>query len=231
MFISAIVVAAGLSKRFKTKTSKVLLKLSSKPVIAYSLDVLNAHPKIKEIIIAANPRNIESLRGIFNTHKFPPGVKVVLGGKERKDSVAAGLKAVNPKADFVLIHDAARPFITSGLVSLVMNEAYESKAAILGVPVKATIKRCRVQGTGYRVQETIDRKDLWEIQTPQVFEKDLILKAYQRFSNTDATDDAMLVERLGVKVSVVFGSYNNIKITTTEDLAIAEGVARLWKPA
>ncbi|MDO8663024.1 MAG: 2-C-methyl-D-erythritol 4-phosphate cytidylyltransferase [Candidatus Omnitrophota bacterium] len=231
MLVSAIVVAAGKSKRFKTKTSKVILKLGSKPVIVYSLGILNEHPKIKEIIIVANPQNFESLRGIIKKNKFYKAVKVVLGGKKRKDSVAAGLRVINSKADFVLIHDAARPFITRDLVSLVINEAYESKAAILGVPVKATIKRCKLQGAECMVKETIDRKNIWEVQTPQVFARDLILKAYQRFSHSDATDDAMLVERLGAKVSVVLGSYKNIKITTPEDFIIAKGVAYLWKPA
>ncbi len=226
MFISAILLAAGKSKRFKTKTSKVLLNLGSKQVIVYSLGILNEHPKIKEIIVAANLQNIEELRGMIKKNKFHKAAKVVLGGKERKDSVAAGLKVINPQANFVLIHDAARPFITRGLVSLVINEAYESKAAILGVPVKATIKRCRAQGTGHRAQETIDRKNLWEAQTPQVFEKKLILEAYRRFGKQDVTDDAGLVEKLGRQVKIVQGSPLNIKITTAEDLILAEAIAR-----
>jgi 2-C-methyl-D-erythritol 4-phosphate cytidylyltransferase len=156
---------------------------------------------------------------------------VVLGGKERKDSVAQGLRAIDPKANFVLIHDAARPFITSGLVTLVIKEAQKSKAAILGVPVRATIKRCKVRGKRCVVKETIDRKNIWEVQTPQVFAKSLILKAYKDFGGLSATDDAGLVEKSGKKVKMVLGAYHNIKITSPEDLIIATGIARLWKPA
>ncbi len=227
MFISAILVAAGKSKRFKDKASKVILKLNSRPIIAYSLDTLNSHPEIKEIIVVANPRNIAGLAAIIRKNKFHKVVKVVLGGKERKDSVAQGLRAVNPKAGFMLIHDAARPFITAALVSLVINEARKSKAAILGIPVKATIKMVR----GSKVEKTVDRSGLWEIQTPQVFEKGLILKAYRKFGRSKVTDDAGLVEKSGKPVKVAAGSSLNIKITTPEDMLIAKGIAKIWKPA
>ncbi|MFH0855543.1 MAG: 2-C-methyl-D-erythritol 4-phosphate cytidylyltransferase [Candidatus Omnitrophota bacterium] len=227
MHLSAIVVAAGRSKRFKGKVSKVILKLNSKPVIAYSLGVLDKHPTIKEIIVVGNPDNIKDLCGIIKEYKIRKASKVVLGGKERKDSVAQGLKAISPKADFVLIHDAARPFITSGLVSLVIDEARKSKAAIAGVPVKSTIKMVR----GYNVEKTIDRDNLWEVQTPQVFARDLIVKAYSRFGHQFVTDDAALVEKSGKKVKMVMGEHRNIKITSSEDLIIAKGLAKLWKPA
>lgn len=228
MYVSAIIVAAGNSRRFGNKVSKAVLKINSKPVIAYSLDVLSEHHKIKEIIVVGNPRNIESLRGIIRKNKIHKTIKVILGGKERQDSVSNGLKAINPKADFVLIHDAARPFITKGLVTLVIKEALESKAAIVGVPVKATIKKADNKGC---VKHTIDRNNLWEIQTPQVFSKKLILNAYKNFGRFKVTDDAMLVERTGKKVKMVLGAHHNIKITTPEDLIIAKGIARLWKPA
>lgn len=226
MYLSAIVVAAGKSKRFRGKVSKVILKLGSKPVIAYSLGVLDRHPMIKEIIVAGNPDNIKDLRRIIKKNKIRKAAKVILGGKERKDSVARGLKAINSRADFVLIHDAARPFITSGLVSLVIKEAQNSKAAIVGAPVKSTIKRVTVNGKRVTVKETIDRDNLWEAQTPQVFARDLIIKAYSKFGHLDVTDDAGLVEKTGKKVKMVLGEHNNIKITTPEDMAIAEAIAR-----
>jgi len=231
MFVSAIVVAAGKSKRFKSASSKVLFKINSQPIIVYSLDVLNGQPEIKEIIVVVNPQNIKSVSGIIKKNKFHKAVKLVLGGKERQDSVARGLKAIDPKANFVLIHDAARPFITNGLVALVIKEAQKSKAAILGVPVRATIKKCKARGKGRVVKETIDRKNVWEIQTPQVFAKNLILKAYRDFGGIGVTDDASLVEKSGKKVKMVMGAYHNIKITSPEDLIIAKGIARLWKPA
>jgi 2-C-methyl-D-erythritol 4-phosphate cytidylyltransferase len=227
MYVSAIVVAAGRGRRFGHKASKAVVKLNSRPAIVYSLAVLNAHPQIKEIIIAANPANIRALRNIIKLYKITKATKVILGGKERRDSVANGLQAISPQADFVLIHDAARPFITKKLVTSVIEEAARSGAAIAAVAVKATIKK--VAGS-FIVEKTLDRKSLWEAQTPQVFKKDLILKAYKRFKRQEATDDAMLAERLGAKVSVVPASYSNIKITTPEDLLIAKGIAEVWKP-
>ncbi len=230
MYVSAIVVAAGKSKRFGGKVSKALLKLNSKPVIAYSLDVLSEHRKINEIIVVGNPANIKSLSDIIKKNKIRKAKKIVLGGKERQDSVYNGLRAINPKADFILIHDAARPFITKGLVSLVIEEAQKSKAAIVGVPVKSTIKEVKSK-TGLIVRRTLNRNNLWEIQTPQVFSKEIILKAYKDFGQSSATDDASLVEKAGKKVKMVLGAHHNIKITTPEDLIIAKGIAKLWKPA
>jgi len=228
MYVSAIIVAAGQGKRFGAGVSKAVFKLNSKPVIAYSLDVLNEHPQIKEIVVVGNSKNIESIRGIIKENKIRKAVRVVLGGQERQDSVLNGLRAINPKAGFVLIHDAARPFITKGLVSLVINEAQKSKAAIVAVPVKSTIKKADDR---LRVKKTINRSNLWEIQTPQVFSRKLILKAYKDFGSHKVTDDAMLLEKSGKRVKVVLGAYHNIKITTPEDLIIAKGIARLWKPA
>lgn len=228
MFVSAIIVAAGQCRRFKGKASKVLLKLNSKSVIAYPLEALNRHAQIKEIIIVGNFKNIKELRSIARREDRGKPTRIVLGGFLRQDSVRSGLRAVNSKADFVLIHDAARPFITKDLISAVIKEARETKAAILGMPLMSTIKRV---GDKFLVKETIDRNNLWEIQTPQVFKKDLILKAYEECAGTAVTDDAMLVERLGAKVKVVLGSHNNIKITTPKDLVIAKELAKLWKYA
>ena len=122
-----------------------------------------------------------------------------------------------------MIHDAARPFIDKDTVTAVIKTAQNTGAAIVGVPVKATIKKL----TGkFVVKATIEREGLWEIQTPQVFKKRLILNAYKKFGNADVTDDAMLVEKLGQRVSVVLGSYNNIKVTTPEDLILAQAIAK-----
>lgn len=235
MYVSAIIVAAGQGRRFGRGVSKAVYKINSKPIIAYSLDILNEHPQIKEIIVVGNSKNIKSIRGIINNNKIAKAVRVVLGGKERQDSVFNGLRAINPRGDFVLIHDAARPFITKGLVSLVIKEALKSKAAILGVPVKATIKKvvsCKSQVTrGLVIEKTLNRGNLWEVQTPQVFAKNLILNAYKKFGGFKVTDDAMLVEKSGQRVKMVLGAYQNIKITTPEDLIIAKGIAKLWKPA
>lgn len=228
--VSAIVLAAGRGKRFKSKVSKPLIKINSKPLIIYSLYALSRSAYVKEIIVTVNPSNRQDIIKSIRKYKIKKVAGVVLGGKRRQDSVLRGLKAVDPGASLVLIHDAARPFIDGKTISAATKEAARNGAAIVGVPVKATIKRVtgygkRVTGNGLRVTETLDRENLREIQTPQVFKKDLILKAYKKFSGTFVTDDASLVEKLGVKVRVVTGSYSNIKVTTPEDLVLAEALA------
>ncbi len=259
--LSAIVVAAGRSNRFsrfnssaagggippgagKGKISKVILKITSKPIIYYSLYALSKHPDVHEIIVVANDKNIKEIAGVVGRFKIKKVKKIILGGKERQDSVLNGLNSLNPKTAMVLIHDGARPFINKDIISSVLAVARKSGAAVAGVPVRATIKSVvspstslRVDGERSRtvsrqssvVSKTLNRENLWEIQTPQVFKKDLILAAYEKFGNRGVTDDAALVEKLGVKVRIVLGSYNNIKITNSEDLIIAKGIARKWK--
>jgi 2-C-methyl-D-erythritol 4-phosphate cytidylyltransferase len=157
--------------------------------------------------------------------------KIVEGGRRRQDSVLKGVEALDSRTDLVLIHDAVRPFITKEMVFSVIREGQRTGAAVVGVPVKATIKEVKTQKPKRKtkpiVKETLNRNNLWEIQTPQVFKKELLLKAYKRFGNVSVTDDAMLVEKLGAKVSVVLGSYKNIKITTPEDLVIARAILKL----
>jgi len=232
MFVTAIVLAAGMGLRFKLKTPKPLVELRAKPIIIYSLSVLNRHPSVGSIIVVVNNKNSKRIIKIIKQHKINKVCQIVNGGRRRQDSVLNAFKAIDIKTELVLIHDAVRPFIDKKLVSSVITEAKKFGAAIVGVPVKATIKE--VQSSEFRVQsrflvkKTLNRESLWEIQTPQVFRKDLILKAYEKFGNIDATDDSILVERLGAKVSVVLGSYNNIKVTTPEDLVIAEAIAKRW---
>jgi 2-C-methyl-D-erythritol 4-phosphate cytidylyltransferase len=224
--LSAIVVAAGKSKRFKGSVSKVLAKIGAKPVIYYSLFALNRLQDIDEIIVVANPSSIKAITGIIKRYKINKAKKIILGGKERKDSVFQGLKSLAEDASEVLIHDGARPLISSNIISSLIAAAKVSGAAVAAVPVKPTIKRA---GSGLWVKETVDRDDLWEIQTPQVFSKNIILQAYKKFSSSKVTDDAMLVEKTGRKIKLVLGSYSNIKITTPEDLIIAEALLRRAK--
>ncbi len=225
MQVFAIVVAAGRGRRFKSKTPKPLIRLGGKPIIIYSLRALSAHPSIKEIIVVANSLSIRRVTAAIKQYKINKVKAVVLGGARRQDSVYNGLKAVPGQADLVLIHDGARPFIDAEILSSVIKAAGSCGAAIAGVPVKATIKKVSAESI---VEKTIDREDLWEIQTPQVFKRDLILSAYRKFGDVKATDDAMLVEKMGGKVNMVLGPAHNIKITTPEDLAIAEAILK-WK--
>ncbi|MFH1441330.1 MAG: 2-C-methyl-D-erythritol 4-phosphate cytidylyltransferase [Candidatus Omnitrophota bacterium] len=233
MYITAIVLAAGKGLRIKSKISKPLIKIDSKPVIAYSLGILNKHPLIKDIIVVTNTSNAAGIKQIKQKYRISKIKAFVLGGRQRKDSVYNGLSVVNLKSDFILIHDSARPFINSRCVSKVIEQAKTTGAAILGVPVKATIKQVHRSSSivhrRFIVKKTLDRSNLWEIQTPQVFRKDLILEAYKKFGDLEATDDAFLIEKLGVKVQVVMGSYDNIKITTQEDLVLVEALAKNLK--
>lgn len=228
MYVSAIVVAAGKGRRLKTKVPKPLVKINSQPIIVYAVKNLSRHPEIKDIIIVANLGNLKGIRAAFKRYNIAKLKKIVLGGRLRQNSVLNGLKAMDKKTELVLIHDGVRPFINKNIVSSTIAAAKKSGAAVAGMPVKATIKKIKNQKSKVKiVEKTIDRDNLWEIQTPQVFKKGLILKAYQEAGSTQVTDDAALIEKLGKKVKVVTGSRLNIKITTPEDLLLARAICRL----
>ena len=248
MHVTAIVLAAGGGLRFKSKISKPLIKINSQPAIIYSLNILSKHPYIRDIIVVVNTGNLQDIMSKIEQYRIKKIKDVVLGGRQRQGSVVNGLKAIDERTDLVLIHDAVRPFIDRETVSKVIKEAGRCSAAIVGVPVKATIKSVKVslpaarlparQGQAgkcqgvkekFIVDKTLDRDRLWEIQTPQVFKKELIFAAYKRCGDIEVTDDASLVERLGVKIRVVAGSYFNIKITTPEDLIFATAIAKKVK--
>lgn len=229
MYITAIVLAAGEGLRFQSRVPKALIEINSQPIITYCLKVISKHPSIKDIVVVVNTQNRDKIIKAIKRHHIDKIVRVITGGRRRQDSVYQGLKAANNRAELVLIHDGVRPFITKDIISSVVRRAKDTGAAIVGVPVKATVKSVKVskcQGIKeeFMVEKTLNRKNLWEIQTPQVFRKDLILRAYENSGNADVTDDAMLVEKSGVKVSVVLGSCDNIKITTPEDLKLAEAI-------
>ncbi len=230
MFATAIVVAAGKGKRFHSKLPKPLVKIGGKPIVIYSLEALNRHPAIREIIVVANPLNIRAIVAEIKRYGLKKIICVTLGGKRRQDSVYNGLKLIHPHTDLVLVHDAARPFIDKNIISASIKAAVSSGAAVVGVPVKATIKKVKTKKqkgkSKFIVEKTIDRQDLWEIQTPQVFKTNLILKAYRKSGSSGVTDDAMLVEKAGGKVVVVPGAYENIKITVPDDLILAEAIIK-----
>jgi 2-C-methyl-D-erythritol 4-phosphate cytidylyltransferase len=227
MQASAVVLAAGKGERFKAPVSKLLVRVGGKPVIAYSLLTLSAHPGIKEIILVVSKDNQRSIADQAKAYRINKLKAVVLGGRRRQDSVSSGLAAVDNDADLVLIHDGARPFVDKRMVSDALRQAKLSGAAIVGVPVKPTVKRVKkLPHDGFVIEGTIDRRDLWEAQTPQVFKRELLVRAYKKNGDTDVTDDAMLVEKLGARVGMVLGSYSNIKVTTPEDAVIAEAILK-----
>jgi len=214
----------------RINASKPLIEINSQPLIIYCLNILSRHPLIKDIIVVANPGNLKDICYKIRQYRVRKIKDIVLGGKLRCASVMNGLKAIDGRTDLVLIHDGARPFIAKEMVSTVIKTAKRFGAAIVGVPARDTIKTVvsrKSSGVSkFMVKETLNRDNLWEIQTPQVFKKGLILRAYKKFLSTPATDDASLVEKSGGSVKVVMGSYFNLKVTTPEDLVLARAIAK-----
>ena len=221
--LSAIIVAAGQGRRLGSAGPKPLVKIGKLPAIIYSLNTLDNHPEIDEIIVVVNAKNQRAITRLIKEYSFKKIKSFVLGGRRRQDSVYNGLKMVSGNSDWVLIHDSARPFIDRQAISRVILAAKKTGAAILAVKLKATIKFSQKNNI---VKETLDRDNIWEIQTPQVFRKELILEGYKKFSKEKVTDDASLIEKLGKNVLLVQGSYQNIKITTGEDLLFAGLIAK-----
>ena len=220
MNVSVIIVAAGWGTRLKAGAPKALVLLKGKPLIAYSLGVFQTMKAVNSIVVVGHKdhlKHFEALRRNFKKIRV-----VVAGGPTRNDSVKCGLAAVDNDADVILVHDAARPLINAQMVKGLLTALKKHKPVIAGAPVKATVKQ--VNAKTLLIERTLRRDLLWEAQTPQGFHKDVLVKAHQQKFSGEATDDAMLVERLGVGVKVVMGDHRNIKITTPEDLAIAEGL-------
>ncbi|HPA48417.1 MAG TPA: 2-C-methyl-D-erythritol 4-phosphate cytidylyltransferase [bacterium] len=224
MSIAAIVVAAGQGKRMGAEINKVLLPLAGKPVLAYCLETLNRSERVDRIVVVTRREDaqiVETLIGQYGIAKA--GGEVVPGGAERFDSVLAGLNVLadNPP-DSVLIQDAARPFLTEPMIRDTLNALAESPGAVAGVPCKDTVKQ--VDDTR-AVIATPDRSSLWIIQTPQTFRFGAILNAYRGYRPPPyPTDDAALLEYRGERVTMIMASYANMKITTPEDLPIAEAM-------
>lgn len=228
--VIAIVAAAGKGQRLKSSIPKPFLKIKNKPVLSILLGVLSRQAQIKEIIIVANKDILRSVRKLVEKGNFSKVKHVVLGAATRKGSVRNGLKALKAGKDtFVLIHDAARPFINKSHIDELIRQAFKYNAVISAVPVKFTLKRARIIRNNPFVEETLERKFLWEVHTPQVFRSDLLKKAFSRFGYLDVTDDATLMEKIGVCPKIVRGSYANIKITTAEDLKLAQNLARHFR--
>ena len=224
---TAIVLAAGQGKRMHSKVQKQFLEIGQKPIVYYSLHCFQESPRIQEIILVTSKEMIPYCeKEIVEKYGFGKVTRIVEGGKERYDSVYAGLKACKD-TDFVFIHDGARPFITVEMVERGYQAVVKTGACVLGMPSKDTVKLADEEGY---IKETPDRKIVWNIQTPQIFSYDLIRGAYESIRKKDmtgVTDDAMVVEQeTGTKILLVEGSYQNIKITTPEDLAIAEAFLR-----
>ncbi len=223
--VAAIIAAAGRSARMGQGTPKVLLSLHQVPVIVRSILPFHHSPRVDEIVVVATEASIERVRELVGRYGLGKVSAVVAGGLKRQQSVALGLQAVS-RCDLVLVHDGARALVTLDIVERVLEAAREHGAAVPAIPVRDTIKRVE----GERVVETLNRDELRAVQTPQAFRYALLVEAHER-ARADGfygTDDATLVERLGHPVVVVPGSPENLKITTPEDLAIAEALLQ-WR--
>ena len=228
MKFAAIVLSAGTGKRMGSEIPKQYLPINKKPVIYYSLKAFE-ESGVEEIILVAGKEDVEYCRTqIVEQYGLKKVTAIVPGGKERYDSVYEGLKAIS-FADYVLIHDGARPMLTGEIIKRSMDAVMTEKACVVGMPVKDTIK---VVDKDAFSKTTPDRNSLWQVQTPQSFSYPLIMEAYTKLKECIAqndktlpaiTDDAMVAEYfLNQKIKMVEGSYENIKVTTPEDLLIAE---------
>ncbi|MBR2406835.1 MAG: 2-C-methyl-D-erythritol 4-phosphate cytidylyltransferase [Clostridia bacterium] len=218
--VAAIVVAAGNSTRMGT--NKQLLMLGDRPVIAHTLTAFQNTPAVSEIVLVTRAEDIEALRALAVQYGISKVTAVVAGGVERQDSVANGVAACSNTAAYFAIHDGARPLATPELITAVIDAAIQHGAAAAAVRVKDTVKVADKNGF---IVDTPDRATLWNVQTPQVFERSLYITALEsaRVNGLSVTDDCRLAEAAGYPVLLVEGSYANLKITTPEDIRIAEG--------
>lgn len=218
--VIAIVPAAGLGTRFGPGTNKPFYPLLDKPLIVWSLEVLETLDEIREVIPVLKEQDMETGIEIFERYNLSKVKRIAPGGKERQDSVYHGLKLLKGKANMVLIHDGARPLIDAVIVRTTIKSVAGFDGVIVGVPVKDTIKEVQ-DGI---VKRTLRRDAIWAVQTPQLFLYDSLMKAYEEALEQKfySTDDSALIERNGGKVKMIMGSYSNIKITTPEDVPFAE---------
>ncbi|MEA3328686.1 MAG: 2-C-methyl-D-erythritol 4-phosphate cytidylyltransferase [Candidatus Omnitrophota bacterium] len=224
--ISAIVPAAGKGERMAGKKAKPYLILVDKPILAHTLLSLEKIHEIKEIIVVVSSANkVVCRRQIINKYSLKKVKKIVTGGSSRTQSVYRGLEELDPGCDLVLIHDGIRPFVTSDIIRKVAWKAVDCGAALSAVPVISTVKKADQRLV---VDRTLIRNRLWLAQTPQVFRRDLIQRAYclAHKSKKISWDDAGLVEAMGHPVKLVKGEADNIKITTPRDLLLAELILR-----
>ncbi|MCL6605852.1 MAG: 2-C-methyl-D-erythritol 4-phosphate cytidylyltransferase [Paenibacillus sp.] len=221
--VGVVIVAAGRGTRMGTAESKQFLLLQDKPIVVHTLEVFQHHELISEIVLVTGEEDIERCKEWITDYKLGKVTAVISGGSERQHSVYKGLQKL--KTQWVMVHDGVRPFVQPNQLEACFQRAKKMGASVLAVPVKDTIKQVDDAGI---VISTPDRRSLWAIQTPQTFRLSELKAAYELAEREGyvGTDDSSLAERAGISVSVVEGSYSNIKITTPEDLDFAEFTRR-----
>ena len=222
--ISAIIPAAGSGKRMGGNRSKQYLAIGERPILVETLMVFNESPHIDEVILVSPPDDIDLMEGLLKKYDLAKVSKIVKGGKERQDSISNAIDSLDRDSGIVLVHDGVRPFIDDEIIRELIDTVNQYGAAIAAVPVKDTVKKVLHNS----ITGTVPREDLWLAQTPQAFSAKVIIDAYAnaREKGIRGTDDASLVEAMGLAVKIVMGSYKNIKITTPEDLLFAEAIKR-----
>lgn len=228
--VTAIVPAAGSGKRFGINKNKPLFKFKGKPLLIWPLLALQNIKEIKEIVPVVKLQDIKKTRELVKHYKITKVKDIIEGGQERQDSIYNALKILNSNTQIVLIHDGARPFIDKKLVQKMISEIYLSRkeidGIITGVPVKDTVKEIEYSNNlaDIYISKTLNRDSIWAIHTPQVFFFHKLSLAYKKAIEDDfyATDDSALMERYGARIKIIKGSYRNIKVTTPEDIKVAE---------
>jgi len=217
---AVILPAAGNSSRFRdAHYKKPFAPLAGRAVWLHSAEKFLGRDDVVQLLVVIAAEDREDFKFKFASNVAILGIDVVHGGTERADSVAAAIEKVKPEAEFICVHDAARPCLVNPWIDEIFAAAQKSGAAIFAVPVSNTLKRADSEGN---IQETVAREGLWEAQTPQVFRRELLVEAYAKRDGFAATDDAQLVERIGHPVTIVRGSPMNLKIATKEDQRLAE---------
>lgn len=221
MKVSAVIPVAGQGKRFSSDVPKQYLEIDGQSIIAITVKkILSVSDDITGVVVAQQTEIERTIRILSEIDGFKENIRVVQGGKERQDSVYNGLMHVDPNSEIVIVHDGVRPLISREIILKSIRVAKKMGACIAAVPVKDTIKRTQES----IIAETLSRSDLWHAQTPQTFKYSIIFQAHQKAKADKfyGTDEASLVERMGYPVSIIKGDYNNIKITTVEDLKIVQ---------
>ncbi|MEH7180875.1 2-C-methyl-D-erythritol 4-phosphate cytidylyltransferase [Neobacillus vireti] len=223
MAYQVIIPAAGQGKRMGAGKNKLLLELNNMPVLIHSLKVFDEDELCEGIILAISPQDEVEFKLLLKQHQVKKVLRLVPGGKERQDSIYNALKTVETDG-IILVHDAARPFILKEHIHRLLETAQQTGAAIIGVPAKDTMKTVR----DHLVMATVERSSLWAVQTPQAFRFSILYKAYEQAEKDSfiGTDDSSLVERISHPVTMIEGDYDNIKLTTKEDLFFAEAIVK-----
>ena len=219
--VTTIILAAGRGTRMKLGKNKMFYKLR-KPILGHTLAVFENHPEISNIIIVANKNEITMCQEFVDRYEFLKVSNIVAGGENRQESSYNGVRHCDQDTDIIMIHDGARPFTAQETISRAIADVKVYGVSVVGVPVKDTIK----ESDGDFVRDTLDRSRLWQAQTPQTFRAGIIREVHDRarVDRLVCTDDSSLAERFGYPVKLTLGTYDNIKITTPDDLLLAEKV-------